>query len=238
MNNVGVYVANLSHLIYVNEILKTIEESAKVRGTGIAKRKPEYIESKILEGKAIIALENGIFVGFCYIETWGDKKFVANSGLIVRPEYRGQGVAKNIKEAAFKLSRERYPDAKIFGLTTALAVMKINTELGYRPVTFSELTDDDQFWKGCQSCVNYDILQRTERKHCLCTGMLYDPVWEKEKEAELTPEEKEKREHSLQVYDRWFKFKEHVLSGLHKSRKNKKLNGESTKKKIKISLFK
>jgi len=229
MNEVRVYVANLSHLIYVDEILKTIEESAKVRGTGIAKRKPEYIESKILEGKAIIALENGIFVGFCYIETWGEKKFVANSGLIVRPEYRGQGVAKNIKEAAFKLSRERYPDAKIFGLTTALAVMKINTELGYRPVTFSELTDDNQFWKGCQSCVNYDILQRTDRKHCLCTGMLYDPAWEKEKE--VTQEEGEKREHSLQVYDRWFKFKEHVLSGLHRNKKEKKRLELSSRKK-------
>lgn len=235
MNDVRVYVANLSHLNFVNEILKTIEESAKVRGTGIAKRKPEYIESKILEGKAIIALENEIFVGFCYIESWGEKKFVANSGLIVRPEYRGQGVAKKIKEAAFKLSRERYPDAKIFGLTTALAVMKINTELGYRPVTFSELTDDEDFWKGCQSCVNYDILQRTGRKHCLCTGMLYDPAWEKEKEVEITPDEKEKHEHSLLVYDRWFKFKEHVLFGLHKK---KKISEDTSKKRIKLSLFK
>jgi GNAT superfamily N-acetyltransferase len=235
MNDVRVYVANLSHLNFVNEILKTIEESAKVRGTGIAKRKPEYIESKILEGKAIIALDDGNFVGFCYIESWGEKKFVANSGLIVRPEYRGQGVAKKIKESAFKLSRERYPDAKIFGLTTALAVMKINTELGYSPVTFSELTDDEQFWKGCQSCVNYDILQRTKRKHCLCTGMLYDPAWEKEKEAEITLQGQEKRDHSLLVYDRWFKFKEHVLVGLHKK---KKVSVDTSKKRIKLSLFK
>ena len=221
MNDVRVYVANLSHLNFVNEILKTIEESAKIRGTGIAKRKPEYIESKILEGKAIIALDDEIFVGFCYIESWGDKQFVANSGLIVRLEYRGQGIAKRIKEAAFKLSRERYPNAKIFGLTTALAVMKINTELGYKPVTFSELTDDEQFWKGCQSCVNYDILQRTEKKHCLCTGMLYDPAWEKEKEVEKPMNEKGDQKHSLLVYERWFKFKEHVLFGLHKNKKKK-----------------
>ena len=65
------------------------------------------------------------------------------------------------------------------GLTTGLAVMKINSDLGYRPVTFSELTTDEQFWKGCESCVNYDILVRTERKHCLCTGMLFDPQKEK-----------------------------------------------------------
>src|ERR1035437_9392918 len=238
MNEVRVYVANLSHLKYVDEILKTIEESAKVRGTGIAKRKPEYIESKILEGKAIVAFEDESFVSFCYIESWGQKQFVANSGLIVRPEYRGRGIAKLIKKAAFNLSRERYPEAKIFGLTTGLAVMKINTELGYRPVTFSELTDDDQFWKGCQSCVNYDILQRTERKHCLCTGMLYDPAWEKEKEEEISAEEAEKRAHSLLVYDRWFKFKEHVLSGLHKGKKEKLPVGVKFKKKIKLSLFK
>ena len=91
-------------------------------------------------------------------------------------EFRGHGLAKAIKAEAFKLSRKKFPDAKIFGLTTGLAVMKINSELGYKPVTFSELTDDEEFWKGCQSCVNYDILQRTQRKHCLCTGMLYDPA--------------------------------------------------------------
>ncbi len=52
--------------------------------------------------------------------------------------------------------------------------MKINYELGYKPVTFSELTDDPEFWKGCQTCTNYDVLQRTDKKMCLCTGMLYD----------------------------------------------------------------
>lgn len=244
MSEIRVQVAGLEHLRFVNNILKTIEESAKVRGTGIAKRKPEYIESKILEGKAIIALEDETFVGFCYIETWGQKQFVANSGLIVRPEYRGRGIAKLIKKAAFNLSRERYPEAKIFGLTTGLAVMKINTELGYRPVTFSELTDDEQFWKGCQSCVNYDILQRTGRKHCLCTGMLFDPMWEKEKEEKEKLEQdvkQEKRQHSLQVYDRWFEFKKHVLFGFKKNKEKKNTKDsehKDAKHKIKISLFK
>lgn len=173
-----VEIADERYLGYVETILQTIADAAKVRGTGIARRSPEYIEQKIREGKAIIALEGDKFAGFCYIETWGDKKFVANSGLIVLDEYRGQGLAKRIKRKAFELSRKRYPNAKIFGLTTGLAVMKINSELGYKPVTFSELTDDESFWKGCQSCVNYDILQRTERKHCLCTGMLFDPAKE------------------------------------------------------------
>lgn len=180
-DNIVVNIADESHLDYVETILKTIEDAAKVRGTGIARRSPEYLTLKIKEGKAIIALAGEEFAGFCYIESWGNKKFVANSGLIVVDKFRGAGLAKRIKKKAFDLSRQKYPDAKIFGLTTGLAVMKINSELGYKPVTFSELTDDEAFWKGCQSCVNYDILQRTERKFCLCTGMLYDPKWEEKR---------------------------------------------------------
>ena len=174
-DTIEVIVASEKHLSYVETILDTIEKAAKVRGTGIAKRSPEYVKQKMLEGKAIIALDGDKFAGFCYIESWSNKQFVANSGLIVVEAYRGHGLAKRIKRKAFELSRSRFPDAKIFGLTTGLAVMKINSELGYRPVTFSELTDDEAFWKGCQSCVNYDILQRTNRRMCLCTGMLLDP---------------------------------------------------------------
>ena len=172
---ITVEIANDAHLEYVETILQTISDAAAVRGTGIAKRTPEYVAAKIQERKAIIALAGTEFAGFCYIETWGEKRFVANSGLIVVDKFRGCGLAKRIKKTAFNLSRERYPDAKIFGLTTGLAVMRINSELGYKPVTFSELTDDEAFWKGCQSCVNYDILERTQRRFCLCTGMLYDP---------------------------------------------------------------
>jgi GNAT superfamily N-acetyltransferase len=176
---ITVEVAGKQHIKYVEEINNAIDIASKQRGTGIARRTDEYLINKISEGKAIIALDGDIFAGFCYIETWGDKGFVANSGLIVVPEYRGYGLAKEIKNKAFQLSRKKYPNAKIFGLTTGLAVMKINHELGYRPVTFSELTNDDQFWNGCKGCVNYDILMRMERTKCLCTGMLYDPAWEK-----------------------------------------------------------
>ncbi|MEC7264604.1 MAG: GNAT family N-acetyltransferase, partial [Bacteroidota bacterium] len=154
-------------------------ESAKVRGTGIARRTPEYIIKRLQNGNAIIALDGDKFAGFCYIEVWGNKDFVANSGLIVHPDYRNQGLAKQIKKAVFDLSRKKFPDAKIFGITTGLAVMKMNYELGYKPVTFSELTDDPEFWKGCQTCKNFDILTRTEKKMCLCTGMLYDPAAKK-----------------------------------------------------------
>lgn len=172
----NIVIANESHSKYAQIISETISESAKVRGTGIATRTPEYIIRRLQNGNAIIALDGDKFAGFCYIEVWGHQKFVANSGLIVHPDYRNQGLAKQIKKAIFDLSRKKFPEAKIFGITTGLAVMKMNYELGYKPVTFSELTDDPEFWKGCQTCKNFDILTRTERKMCLCTGMLYDPV--------------------------------------------------------------
>src|SRR5690606_35438545 len=153
-----------------------MELSAQARGTGIAKRSPEYIQRKMEEGKAVIAVTTeGEWVGFCYIEAWEHEKYVANSGLIVSPTFRKTGVATEIKHKIFNLSRKKYPDAKIFGLTTGLAVMKINSELGYEPVTYSELTTDEEFWKGCKSCVNYDILMSKGRKNCMCTAMLFDP---------------------------------------------------------------
>lgn len=194
VDNITVQVADERFLEYADIILDTIAAAAKIRGTGIARRSPEYIAQKMKEGKAIIALAGDEFAGFCYIETWSNKKFVANSGLIVVDKFRAHGLAKRIKRKAFELSRERYPDAKIFGLTTGLAVMKINSELGYKPVTFSELTDDEAFWKGCESCVNYDILQRTGRKMCLCTGMLYDP-----KEAEKQKKQPENNNDEIKI---------------------------------------
>ncbi|GHU65809.1 N-acetyltransferase [Bacteroidia bacterium] len=172
---VEVLIANESHIEYVQTILQTIEDAAKVRGTGIAKRTPEYLEQKMREGKSIIAFVDGEFAGFCYIESWGNKQYVANSGLIVVDKFRGHGLARRIKEKSFDLSREQFPDAKLFGLTSGAAVMKINTALGYVPVTFADLTDDEAFWRGCQGCVNYDVLQRTKRRYCICTAMLYDP---------------------------------------------------------------
>jgi GNAT superfamily N-acetyltransferase len=185
-----------------------MEESAKARGTGIAKRSPDYIKQKMVEGKAVVATTtDGKFVGFCYIESWGHGKYVAYSGLIVHPEHRKSGVAKEIKQKIFDLTRKTYPAAKIFGITTSLAVMRINSALGYKPVTFSELTDDDNFWKGCASCTNYDVLTRTNRKMCLCTGMLYDPV-EEEKPNKRKPWDVAKQS---KLYERWLRFKNHVL---------------------------
>ncbi len=175
--NIVVRVASSNDKHYSVTITNEMESSAKARGTGIAKRSPAYLEQKMDEGKAVIAVTTeGQWVGFCYIEVWGHNEFVANSGLVVSPAFRKSGIAKQIKRRVFDLSREKYPAAKIFGLTTGLAVMKINSDLGYEPVTYSELTDDDEFWAGCKSCVNYDILMSKERKNCMCTAMLYDPA--------------------------------------------------------------
>ena len=175
MKQIEVTVADPSHEKYVDTILKTIADAAKVRGTGIAKRTHEYLATKMKEAKAVIALENGNFAGFSYIETWGNKHYVTTSGLIVDPDYRGMGVAKRIKDLTFTLARVRWPQAKIFSLTSGSAVMKMNTQLGYHPVTFNDLTDDQSFWRGCEGCINVDVLHRTGRKYCICTAMLYDP---------------------------------------------------------------
>lgn len=188
---------------YSTIITDEMAASAAARGTGIAKRSPEYIEQKMDEGKAVIALmPDGKWVGFCYIETWSHGEYVANSGLIVAPEFRKSGIAKSIKKRIFNLSREKYPDSKIFGLTTGLAVMKINSELGYEPVTYSELTQDEAFWAGCKSCVNYEILMSKERKNCMCTAMLYDP-----KDHYKPEETKQYFEENVSGFERLLRFK-------------------------------
>ncbi|WP_133271942.1 GNAT family N-acetyltransferase [Hymenobacter radiodurans] len=169
-------VANAADARYVETLCQWYEESAKQRGVGIAKRDPEYVRKKMLKGDSIIAFIDNELAGFCYIETFEDNKFVVNSGLIVNTALRKEGLGRAIKHEVFKLSRTKYPAAKIFGITTSLAVMKINTELGYKPVTFTELTRSDDFWKGCSSCKNYPILMENERKMCLCTGMVYDTL--------------------------------------------------------------
>jgi len=169
-----IVVADNRHINYAASICKMMKEAAKVRGTGIAERQPEYIQQKITEGKAVIALDGNLVIGFCYIESWENHKYVANSGLITHPDYRKMGLAKAIKKEIFKLSKKQFPTAKLFGITTSMAVMKINSDLGYHPVPFSEITKDDNFWKGCKSCKNYDILQRTDKTMCLCTGMVCD----------------------------------------------------------------
>lgn len=185
--SIHVVFAEEQHAKFAPEICRLIYESALQRGTGIAKRSPEYIASKITGGKAVVALDGDRLVGFSYIECWEHGDFVATSGLIVRPEYRHLGLAARIKTKTFELARRRFPFAKIFSITTSLPVMKLNSRLGYVPVTFSELTEDETFWKGCEGCRNYDILQRNERRMCLCTGMLFDPKTPLQEPSPLAP---------------------------------------------------
>jgi hypothetical protein len=207
--------------IYALTITQEMEESAKARGTGIAKRSPEYIEMKMKEGKAVIALTNtGEWAGFCYIEAWGHGKFVANSGLIVAPPFRKFGLAREIKGEIFKLSRTKYPDSKIFGLTTGAAVMKINSDLGYIPVSYADLTDDEDFWKGCNSCVNVEILKSKHKQNCLCTAMLYDPA-RKAKSQDIALRQDFKK--NIKLFERWTRLKKRILLNL-KLTKNKTLN--------------
>ncbi|MCX6315009.1 MAG: GNAT family N-acetyltransferase [Sphingobacteriales bacterium] len=217
--------ATADDIRYATAITAEMESSAKARGTGIAKRSADYVSKKILEQKAVIAVTtDGHWVGFCYIEAWGHDSFVANSGLIVAPQYRKSGIAKAIKQKIFQLSREKYPAAKIFGLTTGLAVMKINSDLGYEPVTYSELTDDEDFWAGCKSCVNYDILVSKERKNCMCTAMLYDPTDHYEPEETASEFKKQSK-----IYERFMRLKQGRLI--------KFLNRNKSAAKGKTSLF-
>ncbi|MDN3689927.1 GNAT family N-acetyltransferase [Cyclobacterium jeungdonense] len=206
------------HCHYAETITEEMERSAQARGTGIAKRSPEYIQTKMREGKAVIALsKTGQWAGFCYIEAWGHGKFVANSGLIVSPEFRKHGLAREIKREVFKLSRKKFPDAKIFGLTTGAAVMKINSELGYYPVSYSDLTTDDDFWKGCQSCVNYPILMSKNRSNCLCTAMLYEPKNVKKAEQKKLSAEFKK---NLSLFERLIKIKRAMFLNIARGKRN------------------
>ena len=230
-----VRIANSGDSDFAETITREMEESAKARGTGIAKRSIAYIIEKMIEGKAVIALTTtNIWVGFCYMEEWSHGGFVANSGLIVSPAFRKSGVAKEIKHKIFELSREKYPNAKIFGLTTGLAVMKINSELGYEPVTYSELTQDETFWAGCKSCVNYDILTMKERKNCLCTAMLYDPADHYEPTETIEHFDKKSK-----VYERLLNIKQNnsLKNAFNKTDKNRPQAKAVKRKRSLVSMF-
>jgi uncharacterized protein YeaC (DUF1315 family) len=245
-NSIIVRLATADDIHFATTITTEMEESAKARGTGIAQRSPEYVIRKMEEGKAVIAVTfDGTWVGFCYIEAWEHEKYVANSGLIVSPPFRHTGVAKEIKRKIFELSREKFPESKIFGLTTGLAVMKINSSLGYKPVTYSELTVDEEFWKGCRSCVNFDILTSKQRKNCICTAMLYDPKAELQTEpmpavkTVVTPKGKLRRKRrrefkgNFKLFERWVRLKQFILLRI----KKKDEAGKSTNKKSFLSIF-
>ena len=104
--NIRFKIADSTDNPYAEEICRLIEESAKVRGTGIAKRDPKYIRKKLEQGDAVVAYYGTKLAGFCYMETWGHGRYVSNSGLIVNPELRQHGLARKIKKMAFDIDRE------------------------------------------------------------------------------------------------------------------------------------
>jgi hypothetical protein len=174
---ITIRLAEAGDIIYAEEIIEEMQVSAIARGSGISKRSPMEICEKILAGNAVIALSGaGNWAGFSYIAVWEYGKFVSNSGLIVSPAYRNAGIARGIKDKIFQLSRQKYPNACIFSITSGSAIMKLNTQLGFEPVTYAEITHDETFWAGCKSCVNYDVLNRKNKCNCLCTAMLFDPA--------------------------------------------------------------
>ena len=101
LSDINVTYAQPEHARYAETIVNLIYESALQRGTGIARRTPEYIAAKINGGKSVVALDGERLVGFSYIECWGHGDFVATSGLIVDPEYRHLGLAGAIKAKTF-----------------------------------------------------------------------------------------------------------------------------------------
>ncbi|MET0638031.1 MAG: N-acetyltransferase [Chitinophagaceae bacterium] len=177
MKNIIVREATPEDAVYASQICDEMFTSAIIRGSGISKRSPESIVRKMEEGKAVIALTaKGEWVGFSYLEVWAGGEFVSNSGLIVAPAFRGNGVASRIKKTVFGLSRKLYPEAKVFSITTGLAIMKMNSALGFEPVTYSEIPREEKFWEGCKSCINYNVLLGKKCANCLCTAMLYTPA--------------------------------------------------------------
>lgn len=170
---------------YAAEIAGEMAYSSARRGTGITHRTPEYIVQKMEEGLAAIAVnaDNGTWAGFCYLEVWQHQKYVANSGLIVAPGYRGTGISKEIKITLFDHCRLAFPKARLFSLSTSPAVMHVNEALGYKVVPFAEIMRDELFLTGCQSWVNYCDLMNREQTHLPYVAMIYDPKAEPFKPA-------------------------------------------------------
>lgn len=169
---------------YASQIAEETERSTIARGSGISKRSPESIAAKMAEDKAVIAVTaTGEWAGFAYFEVWAGGAFLSNSGLIVSPPFRNCGVAKAIKRRVFSLGRKQYPDAKIFSITTGLAIMKMNAGLGFEPVTYAQLPQESGFWQDCKSCVNYGILENKGCRNCLCTAMLFAPKAKRRRQA-------------------------------------------------------
>jgi len=175
--------AQATDIIHASLISKTIELTNQNADNGICKRSASFLQQKILEGDAVIAVtKQNKWVGFIYLQKWNDD-FVSCCALIVHARYRNEKIAWQLKQKAVDLAKRKYPNAKLFGLTTAAAVMKINSRLGYIPVTYDQITGDQNFWNACKTCPNYQILKSKGQRNCLCTAMLLERNTERDKAA-------------------------------------------------------
>lgn len=140
----------------------------------IAKRTPEWLAAKIRARRAAIALAGGELVGFGYWSAWENDTFISHSGLVVRSDYRGTGLGRDLKMVLFDSSRRRLPEASLMSLTTSPQVRKLNLSLGFEIVPLEQLTKDPAFWEGCRTCRNYEEVQ-ARGQQCCCEGMLLRP---------------------------------------------------------------
>lgn len=172
--NIIVRTAVAGDVHHVDTIIEHINQAAANPESGICKRSATLLTNKIIAGDAVIAVTpDDRWAGFSYIAAWDEDRFVSSCALTVADEFRQSGLARSIKSAILELARTKYEHAVVFGLTTSLAVMKINAQLGYKPVTYSEITNNEAFWESCKTCQHYDILERKQRKNCLCTAMVF-----------------------------------------------------------------
>lgn len=175
-DEVRILPATTEHLRYVPAIVQLIEDASNEPGAALAKRSAEYVTSKIEHGFAVIALtEDDKVVGFQCLSPWEGDKFVSHSALVVHPNFRRQGLSREIKGQIVELTRKKFPEAIMFGITLSPSVMSLNTAHGFRPVGYDSLTKDDAFWKGCETCPYHDVLLKMQRTVCLCTALRLDP---------------------------------------------------------------
>lgn len=176
-HNCIVRIATSEDYKYIGVIIEEMTLSAAKRGVHIIPRTPEYIMEKMNAGLAVIAInpENDEWVGFCCIEVWAHGKYVANSGLIVSPQYRGIGISRDIKITLFKQCRSKFPAARLFSLSTSPAVQHVNEELGYKVIPHADMLKDKFFLQGCTSWVNYVGLMNDKELSTRYVAMVFDP---------------------------------------------------------------
>jgi hypothetical protein len=159
---------------FVQNIITEIEIASQIKGTGICKREPAFISQKITEGNAVMAVTpSGAWAGFCYIQPHDNGQFVSSCALVISRNFRNRGIASQIKAQVLALAKNKYPAARIFGLTTSHVVERINAQLNYVEVSYAEVTQADTFWQSCRSCENYQLLLQQDKKKCLCKAMVY-----------------------------------------------------------------